>query len=170
MRISDWSSDVCSSDLPTYAEAGFNLGVGLRGQDDLAGAAAAIDAALEHDPDNDRMLVWAGILAHERGQPQEAAEILMRAVDLNPSNPDAFQQLGDVFAALGALDESESCYRMAIQINPGVAGFHGQLGPVLTQLGRLDDARAAFAAARSEQRRVGKGCGSTCRSRGCPHH
>src|SRR3546814_20271239 len=66
---------------PTYAEAGFNLGVGLRGQDDLAGAAAAIDAALEHDPDNDRMLVWAGILAHERGQPQAAAEILMRAVD-----------------------------------------------------------------------------------------
>src|SRR3546814_2157267 len=91
MRISDWSSDVCSSDLQV-------------------GIAAGVDP-------RERLQVHGDV----EGQAVEAAAA---------AHADA--QRGD----LGAVDV---------------------------------DARGAFAA-RSEERRVGKECVSTCRSRWSPYH
>src|SRR3546814_12147416 len=102
MRISDWSSDVCSSDLETC----------------------------EH--------VFIG-----RHRPKEAGE---RDVD------------GDENAGEPA----------HIPLNQAEAGID-VLGEGAQKI--VDDARAAHDAyLRSEERRVGKECVSTCRSRWSPYH
>src|SRR3546814_14625242 len=113
MRISDWSSDVCSSDL-------------LR------------DAAVVEPANGER-----------------AARRSERIVVLEA---DARQHVDDVVHGLAghlALDE------FLRQHGLGLGGF-----------GHLDAADIADAPAgdRSEERRVGKECGSTCRSRWSPYH
>src|SRR3546814_20890428 len=105
MRISDWSSDVCSSDL------------------DRDAAAAA-----------------------------KGKEILHRAeVDIGGLVPALRQRFGDRHAAA----------EQQVQAHPPVA-----------EVGKGDDGVAGNAhhLPRSEERRVGKECVSTCRSRWAPYH
>ena len=53
---------------------------------DKNGRADAVRRAMWFEPENDRLLVWSGVIANELGNPQEAAELLMQAVNLNPGN------------------------------------------------------------------------------------
>src|SRR3546814_13767063 len=106
MRISDWSSDVCSSDL---------LG-GERGQREDVGAR---DAAVEQ------------VAADHHALPGDPAAP-------SPDRQRVEQRLGGVLVRAVARIE------------------HGAIDLVRDQ--------------RSEERRVGKECVSTCRSRGWPYH
>src|SRR3546814_7514270 len=101
MRISDWSSDVCSSDLPLP-----------RG------------AALPHQPSGGRL---------------EVGEDLRLAV--------AHAGLVPGLALLAAAPDARDCNLAA-----GLAPRRDERAP------------------RSEERRVGKECVSTCRSRWSPYH
>src|SRR3546814_11031052 len=102
MRISDWSSDVCSSDL------GRRRGLCLRGAGDSAGGGAGGGARLGRHR----------LAAHRDGS--------------------------------------------------GAADDHSGRGPVLRGHGPQDE--RAVDGHRSEERRVGKECVSTCRSRWSPSH
>src|SRR3546814_2710289 len=95
MRISDWSSDVCSSDLKNAL---------------VKQALAETDSLLETDPDDPYFLELKGQILLESGKPGEALEALRRATALSGNQP-------------------------------------------------------LIASLRSEERRVGKECVSTCRSR-----
>src|SRR3546814_1602158 len=57
----------------------------------------------------------------------------------------------------------------AIGLHPHSADLHAFAGVLLEVLGLRDLARSAFTE-RSEERRVGKECVSTCRSRWSPYH
>src|SRR3546814_13416198 len=100
MRISDWSSDVCSSDLPVVGDVGTELR-----QDHLQHALQDLRIAPEH-----------------------------------------VERLIEDLALVAAVHE------------------HGVQGPV--EVAAVGDARNLH---RSEERRVGKACVSTCRSRWSPY-
>src|SRR3546814_12215298 len=108
MRISDWSSDVCSSDLP----------VGVDGL--VAGVVMALDMSEVHSLGNPRPLV-------QLPQPVRQVRIVSNA--------------------------------------PQVAFEMAEIHRVKT-----DDRGEQADISRSEERRVGKECVSTCRSRGSPYH
>src|SRR3546814_5499799 len=97
MRISDWSSDVCSSDL-------------------LADMATRLEAA--------RLLTMQAAAAYDRGE-----------------RCDMEAGMAKLFATEAALENATEAMRI-----------HGAYGY------------------RSEERRVGKECVSTCRTRGLPNH
>src|SRR3546814_5121652 len=108
MRISDWSSDVCSSDL--------------------------IDLVETHALDN------AGIVGSKEG------------IDLHAR---ALAHLGQERVPLG------------LQILRGLGGDNAEIQ--FLGFGRLGCATQGQTS-RSEERRVGKECVSTCRSRCAPYH
>src|SRR3546814_11870644 len=113
MRISDWSSDVCSSDLPSYFSTDARREQLLRVQRENPDA-----AVLDHD----------GQALVARGQPA-------------PADPlDADKKFGTVGA-------------VAVDAQGNVAAA--------TSTGGIT---------RSEERRVGKECGSTLRSWWSPYH
>src|SRR3546814_18359901 len=103
MRISDWSSDVCSSDL-------------------LAGG--------------DRQLLGVGLVGHRVALRDRVYAVLHRA--------DVLEQAGD-----GAQDPARHLRQADAQADGDGDGADGD---------------------RSEERSVGKECGSTCRSRWSPDH
>src|SRR3546814_7820611 len=115
MRISDWSSDVCSSDLA--------------GEVDEDGVCP--------DGGTHRLQAVPGLveaLAGAGARPADEGRRLQAAVE------------GIAPGVVGAADEA-----------PGAARLRHQ-------------PQTAMAADRSEERRVGKECVSTCRSRWSPYH
>src|SRR3546814_3682155 len=88
MRISDWSSDVCSSDLPVEVEAQAEVGLARRRVDDLADhrhvhrhdekAAAVIleDPVAQHGP-------LAALRDDAEGRLVEAVDALGRTAETN---------------------------------------------------------------------------------------
>src|SRR3546814_16318997 len=127
MRISDWSSDVCSSDLVPLAEA--LVAGGLPVLEVTLRTPAALDAI--------------------KAMKQVTGAVVGAGTVLNA------RMLGD---ALGAGAE--------FIVSPGLTASLGQAAvaagiPFLPGIAN---------ASRSEERRVGKACVSTCRSRWSPSH
>src|SRR3546814_19168172 len=113
MRISDWSSDVCSSDL-----------VGIVPMTDDYAAAV--------------------------GLPKDRGEIVQRVEDGAPAAKAGLKR-GDIVTKVGGKDVTpqQSLSYLIANVKPG--------------------ARVTLEIIRSEERRVGKACGSTCRSRWSPY-
>src|SRR3546814_11052472 len=120
MRISDWSSDVCSSDLAGVRQAGRRAEDGDRRC--FYRAPAAIEAA-------------RGGSDRGSGRPADWGEVIPRLTRFFGGSPRVW--LYDTPAAV--------------------------VRAYMRMLPRLE-------AERSEERRVGKACVSTCRSRGSPLH
>src|SRR3546814_17537437 len=138
MRISDWSSDVCSSDLEILeaSRAGVQVGVVIGGGNIFRGAGLAAAGMDRVTGDNMGMLAT-----------------VINALAMQ----DALEQLGAFARVMSALKINEVCEdyirRRAIR--------HLEKGRIVL-----------FAAAtgnRSEERRVGKECVSTGRSRWWPY-
>src|SRR3546814_19052806 len=137
MRISDWSSDVCSSDLLAPAL----LTLGTEGGGSLMTAATSdAPAVADRDPEDLAAILYtSGTTGRSKG-----AMISHRA-------------LGENARALVALWRwtTDDILAHALPINHVHGLFVGLHLPLLT---------------RSEERRVGKECVSTCRSRWSQDH
>src|SRR3546814_1773836 len=116
MRISDWSSDVCSSDLEALQEAvtrqpdrvdarmalAFNLaGPTVKSRAPLpAEAVAQFRAVLEQDPNHAQALWFVGRAAYEAGDKAGAARYWKQLLaQLPPDSPEA-KELGDRISSL----------------------------------------------------------------------
>src|SRR3546814_14849217 len=144
MRISDWSSDVCSSDLRGLRRGGLRCcgwGGGVRGG---GGAVAAAGDARRDDCSGDD-----GKLAH--GDVPDGVPILRSAGQ------------AAVIAGIKPLSR-------AAGEGGRTASGEGPLPPRLPTPRPVPAAAVLAVAPRSEERRVGQECVSTCRSRGAPYH
>src|SRR3546814_20015689 len=131
MRISDWSSDVCSSDL-------YPVAIALM---------------------RDRLLMLAG-----RFEP------LMEYPQWGPGRVDTFNAAKVIFNF--PIDDLPGHEKNAPSDFPSIWLQQPRQGMQLHWDGnntRVEE-RNKSAAFRSEERREGKGCVSTCRSRWSPHH
>jgi superkiller protein 3 len=68
-----------------------------------------------------------GIKFIMNNQPQEAVKEFQKAVELDPENADAFNNLGNSLNAVGRSKEAIDAYSKAIDINPGSAVAHFNL-------------------------------------------
>src|SRR3546814_14299315 len=127
MRISDWSSDVCSSDLPAAKEQIESLG------------AKFIDVPFETDEERE---IAQGVGGYAR--PMPAAWMARQA-------------------ALVA----ERCKQADIVVSTAL--IPGRPAPELISAETVQGMKPG-SVIRSEERRVGKECVSTCRSRWSPYH
>src|SRR3546814_5407879 len=187
MRISDWSSDVCSSDLRDRQKvAALNE----------AGVIARIeDLDQPQDAGDWPLLFWfappsvssladvrlRGWLAAQRGSIERIVYISTSAVygdcggdwidedaPLNPKSDRGRRRL-DAERALQAWQAEDAVTRATIILRvPGIYGPGRMPGERLRK--GLTVVSCDESPSRSEERRVGKGCVSTCRSRWSPYN
>src|SRR3546814_12350220 len=136
MRISDWSSDVCSSDLVWPLLDGFCRKEMVR-QYPIPGALAAM-AAIGAEAD---IVVLTNVgPEHQQGRIEQLARHDFHA---------------PVIGSRGG--KGEPVRRLIEEYQPSVAVF-------------IDDLAGHHQSVRSDERRVGKECVRTCRSRWSPYH
>jgi serine/threonine-protein kinase len=72
--------------------------------------------------------VTLGILHRDTGKYEEAVKEFHQALQLEPSNPDAYRELALAYEKLGRLEEAEAAYKKAIELKPDYWSGYSHLG------------------------------------------
>jgi tetratricopeptide (TPR) repeat protein len=74
----------------------------------------------------------------------EAVSLYEQALEIDPSSPEAVNNLGASLSYLGRDEEAEQCFRQSIALKPDYVEAHGNLGSLLRQKGDFVGAEAAL--------------------------
>ena len=88
-----------------------------------------------------RQLSRRGVAALERGQPQEAEQLLAKAVKSCPADLEARRNYAEALWQRGARPEAVAQLREAVRRVDDDAALHGRLAEMYLELGQLDAAR-----------------------------
>jgi predicted O-linked N-acetylglucosamine transferase (SPINDLY family) len=107
---------------------------------DLARAEEICRHLITHNPRHDRALYLLGLIAHRVGQHQPAADLMKRAVLLNPGMAGYHAHLATVLTALGQHDDAIAAATRALQLHPNFPDALINLGNALLAKGQADQA------------------------------
>ncbi|HUV49877.1 MAG TPA: tetratricopeptide repeat protein [Anaerolineae bacterium] len=99
---------------------------------------------LEINPNHSDSLHLSGIIAHQSGKNDIAANLINRAIQTRPEEPVYYLSLVNVFKAQGRLDEAILSYQKALQLKPDDVEAHNNLGNALIKQGQLEEAAASY--------------------------
>ncbi|WP_158934133.1 tetratricopeptide repeat protein [Burkholderia sp. S171] len=105
----------------------------------MAEAESGYRAILKERPDHVDALHYLGVLLHQRGDNEDAATLLDRALGLAPGGSACWSNRGLVATALGDLPHAVACYERALAIDPAFANARNNLGTALQKQGRFDE-------------------------------
>ena len=91
-----------------------------------------------------KAIAQAALTLAQQGRLDEAVAAFQRALQRQPDNFDAINNLGNIYVMQGKLDSAINCYRQALRLRPNYAGAHYNLGLALQDLDRFDEAAACF--------------------------
>ncbi len=97
--------------------------------------------ALNQGPEN---LLSEAVTLEAQGQLAAAADLQLRALDLDPKLTQAHVNLISLYGRLGDPAKAEKHYREATALNPNASEAHYSFGVLCYQSKRRDEARAAF--------------------------
>ncbi|HUF09759.1 MAG TPA: FlgO family outer membrane protein [Rhodothermales bacterium] len=148
IELLEQSLAVDSMFAPAWSELGFRrhgLGMfGMAGPKVSRSSEAAFERALELNPDLLSALADLSTYFTDAGRTDEAYEMAMRAIELNPSNAMGHFARGYALRYAGVMDESERSMRMAMSLDSTNTRFRSA-GITLMLIGKYDDAEKAFA-------------------------
>ena len=93
---------------------------------------------LQVDPNQPVALHLLGVIAHQKGKNDVAADLITKALAIKPDYAEAHSNLGIVLRDLGKLDEAVASYHKALAIKPDDAEVHSNLGNALRDPGQRD--------------------------------
>lgn len=133
-----------SNQSAAQVQASFEQALALHQRGQLAQAQRLYENVLESHPDHFDSLHLLGVIAYQSNRPQEAVELIARAIEINPGIPTSYSNIGAALEALGLLDEAVACYDKAISLNPDYAEAYYNRGNSLKLLRRLDEAVSSY--------------------------
>jgi predicted O-linked N-acetylglucosamine transferase (SPINDLY family) len=112
-------------------------------------AAAACRDVLASEPDNTDATHLLGVIAHQKGDEEQALSFLDRAAAAAPGVAQIRSNLAAVCRALGRTDEALAHAAEAVRLAPDSAEAHNNQGVALEDLGRPGEAAEAYRRAAS---------------------
>jgi Tfp pilus assembly protein PilF len=98
---------------------------------------ARIESKAQVDPE---ILRQQGLQQFRTGNFTGAAELFKQAIELDPGNSNAHNELGVTYVRLGRLEESVASFQTAIGISPGLVEARYNLGTQYFKLGKYGEA------------------------------
>lgn len=111
---------------------------------DLDRAEVHARKALEIAPDLNAALRLVGVVYTQRGQFDQAVEILERSLAADPYNPETYNNLATAYMQKGMMDKAEELLQTSLQIVPGYTVAFLNLGLMNLLRGRYDAAADYF--------------------------
>jgi predicted O-linked N-acetylglucosamine transferase (SPINDLY family) len=97
----------------------------------LAEAEQAYCRVLQSDPRSSDALHLLGLLAHQVGRHDVAAERIRQAIAVQGNQPNYYNNLGEVYRTSGRAAEARACYEQALRLNSQLAPTYYNLGLLL---------------------------------------
>ena len=97
----------------------------------LAPVKQAYEAFLQRHPKHARGQLAFGSFLNDLGEEQEARKRWEKALELDPSNPAAYNNLANSYGQTGPVAKAFELYTKAIELNPRQAIYYHNLGSVL---------------------------------------
>jgi predicted TPR repeat methyltransferase len=116
--------------------------------EDPAGAETALRGLLSEQPDQPVVLARLARLLHRLKRIEEAIPLMQGAAQIAPSAA-AFNDLGSLYIAVGALQSAIDAYRTAVRLDPRYALGHINLADALAETGGIQEAIAEYRTALS---------------------
>lgn len=110
----------------------------------LAEAEAIYLKLLAANPGDANALHFLGILRHSQRRPDEAVELITRALKIAPRDPNYWNSLANIVSTTGKLDAAEFAYQRAIEFRPGFLEAWYNLGNLRRRMRKREEALAAF--------------------------
>jgi ADP-heptose:LPS heptosyltransferase len=111
-------------------------------------AAQCYRQILSSEPGHADCLHLLGMIAYQRGDAEQAVELIRRAIAIHRTAASYYSNLGNVLQSQEKLGEAEDCYRRALALRPGQAEVHLNLGHILKAQGDVDAALNSYRSAR----------------------
>jgi len=99
---------------------------------------------LRSQPDQFDAMHLLGVCCFQSGDAAQAIELIVKAIALKPSYPNAYFNLGNAQKALKQTDEALASYSKAIALNPDYVMAYNNRGNLLKQLKKLNDALSDY--------------------------
>jgi len=110
----------------------------------LEGALAALERALEIEPDSFQALTWLSRVARAGGRNEEAYVHVRRALELEPDYSDASYHLGTMLAQDGKPHEAEAAFVWASEVSADLYPALFEAARLMEADGRLDEALRGY--------------------------
>ena len=85
-----------------------------------------------------------GAIYLQSNRKSESLTAFQRSIQLNPKDPESFNNLGATLEALGRLPDAEVSYRQAIALKPDYAEAYFNLAVTLQKMGKLEKAETNY--------------------------
>lgn len=118
--------------------------IGRFNSGDLKGVAAEAERLSSDFPTTALLSNILGAANRGVGRLDKAEKSFARAAAVNPSYPDAFNNLGNVLKEQGRLSDAMASVSRAIQLRAEYAEAHNNMGDILKGLGRSEEAIDSF--------------------------
>jgi protein O-GlcNAc transferase len=115
----------------------FQQATQLHGAGDLAGAEQLYRRVLAERADDAPAWHQLGVIACQRGDPQQSVALIHRALQIEPANAVAWNNYGVVLRQQGQADEALAAFQEAVRLRREYADALSNLGMTLHSVGRL---------------------------------
>jgi tetratricopeptide (TPR) repeat protein len=99
---------------------------------------------LRNQPEHPVAAHLAGVVALQRGNPEQALLLIRRALKVQPAYPEALNNLATALKSVGQLEEALSACHRALELRPSFAEAQSNRGNLLKALGRIEEAAQAY--------------------------
>ncbi len=130
-----------SEKVQVTVEEALEIGIGHHKSGNLDEAESVYRLILTGAPRHVPALHMLAIVLHQRGEHQQALDMMERALASDPLNPALYNNCGEICRAQGRLGEAITRYETALRLKPDYAEAFNNLGVALAQAGRWQESR-----------------------------
>lgn len=132
------------SEIMSVDSTSFTLGVAYRERGYYKEALGEFQKSLQDMKEKDRVQVEIGKIHLLTGEQDNALLSLLKALEINPDNAEAYRLCGIIYHTTGELRKTAACYLQSYRLDSADASTINNLGVLLYQIGLTEDAERMF--------------------------
>jgi tetratricopeptide (TPR) repeat protein len=127
-----------------YFDRRFEEAVSIYNSGNFKKAELIFEEILKAEPNHEASIVYLAEINYRKRNLDRAIELLYKLIDINPTLPEVYNNLGVILKEKGRIEEAISCYIKAIHYGPDMSDSYYNLGIVLQEKGEFDSAIMCF--------------------------